>query len=167
MKAVISRVVGGPDALEFGDLPMPTPGPGQLVARVLACGVNFPDVLMIEDKYQRRPPRPFPPGGEITGIVESIGEGVTGWKKGDRLISYIGQGGMAEYAIVTAANAFPFPEERDAAAGAGFLLTYTTSYHGLVDRGRLQKGETLLVLGAAGGVGLAAVELGKAFGAHK
>ena len=165
MKALLSRTAGGPETLELADIPDPVPARGQLLVRVKACAVNYPDVLIIEDKYQSRPDRPFSPGGEVSGIVEGVGEGVTGWNEGDRLIAMIGHGGLAERVVVDAALALPLPAERSFAEGAALIVTYATSIHALLDRGRLKAGETLLVLGAAGGVGLAAVELGKAFGA--
>ena len=133
--------------------------------RVEACGINYPDVLIIEDLYQFKPQRPFAPGSEIAGTVEAVGEGVEGWVPGDRMMAVIGHGGMAEQVIVPAVRAVRLPEGRDAAEGAALLMTYATSYHALVDRGQLKPGETLLVLGAAGGVGLAAIEIGKALGA--
>jgi NADPH:quinone reductase-like Zn-dependent oxidoreductase len=166
MKALLSRAPGGPETLELTDLPDPVPGKGQLLVRVKACAINYPDVLIIEDKYQFRPPRPFAPGGEIAGIVEAVGEGVSGWAKGDRLISMVGHGGLAEKVTVDAGKALPLPPERSFEEGAALILTYATSIHALLDRGKLRSGQTLLVLGAAGGVGIAAVELGKAFGAR-
>ena len=165
MKALLSNAPGGPEMLELTELPDPEPGPGQLLVRVKACAINYPDVLIIEDRYQFKPPRPFAPGGEIAGVVEALGEGVTGWSVGDRLIAMLGHGGLAEKVVVSAATALPLPPERSFAEGSALILTYATSIHALLDRGRLKEGETLLVLGAAGGVGLAAVELGKAFGA--
>jgi NADPH:quinone reductase len=166
MKALLSSATGGPETLELAELPEPRPGQGQLLVRVKACSINYPDVLMIEDKYQFRPPRPFAPGGEIAGIVEEVGEGVQGWAPGDRMIAMLGHGGLAEKVLVGAAQAIPLPAERSFEEGSALILTYATSIHALLDRGRLQAGQTLLVLGAAGGVGLAAVELGKAFGAR-
>src|SRR3954471_1901173 len=166
MRALLSREPGGPETLEPAELPEPSPGPGQLLVRVRACAINYPDVLIIEDKYQFRPPRPFAPGGEIAGIVERVGEGVSGWSEGDRLIAMIGHGGLAEKLVVDAARALRLPAERSFEEGSALILTYATSIHALLDRGRLKAGETLLVLGAAGGVGLAAVELGKAYGAR-
>jgi NADPH:quinone reductase-like Zn-dependent oxidoreductase len=166
VRALLSTAVGGPETLELADLPDPRPGPGQLLVRVRACAINYPDVLMIEDKYQFRPPRPFAPGGEIAGTVEAVGEGVSGWSVGDRLIAMIGHGGLQEKVVVSAAQAVPLPPERSFEDGSALILTYATSIHALLDRGRLKPGETLLVLGAAGGVGLAAVELGKAHGAR-
>lgn len=166
MRALLSRAVGGPETLELAELPDPVAGPGQLLVRVKACAINYPDVLIIEDKYQFKPERPFAPGGEIAGVVEAVGEGVRGWAVGDRLIAMIGHGGLAEKVVVDAKTAVPLPPERSFEEGSALILTYATSIHALLDRGRLQEGQTLLVLGAAGGVGLAAVELGKAFGAR-
>ncbi len=166
MKALLSRAPGGPETLELADVADPVAGPGQLLVAVKACAINYPDVLIIEDKYQFRPERPFAPGGEIAGIVEAVGEGVTGWAPGDRMIAVTGHGGLAGKVAVPAAMASRLPEGRSFEEGSALLLTYATAIHALVDRGRLKSGETLLVLGAAGGVGLATVELGKAFGAR-
>ena len=166
MKALLSHEPGPPETLRLSEIPAPTPGPGELLVRVRAAAVNFPDVLIIADKYQFKPPRPFAPGGEIAGEVEAVGEGVNSWKLGDRLIAVPGWGGMAENIVISAKSAIALSPERSFEEGAALLLTYATSIHGLYDRGRLQAGETLLVLGAAGGVGLAAVELGKAKGAR-
>jgi len=166
MRALLSTAPGGPDTLQLSDVPSPTPGPGDLLVRVRAAAINYPDVLIIEDKYQMRPPRPFAPGGEIAGEVIGLGEGVTGWSVGDRLIAVPGFGGLVEEIVIPAKSAFRLPEGRSYTDGAALLLTYATSIHALGDRGRLQEGQTLLVLGAAGGVGLAAVELGKARGAR-
>ena len=166
MKALLSQQPGGPDTLRLTEVPAPVAGPGQLLVRVKACAINYPDVLIIEDRYQFKPPRPFAPGGEVAGTVEAVGEGVSGWRAGDRLIAMIGHGGLAEKVVVPAATALPLPPERSFQEGSALILTYATSIHALLDRGRLQEGQTLLVLGAAGGVGLAAVELGKAFGAR-
>jgi NADPH:quinone reductase-like Zn-dependent oxidoreductase len=166
MKALLSRTPGGPETLRLDDVPEPTPGPGELLVRVRACAINFPDVLIIEDKYQLKPQRPFAPGGEIAGEVVAAGEGVSGWSAGDRLIAALGFGGLADQAVVPADRAIPLPPERSFEEGSALLMTYATAIHALVDRGRLQPGQTLLVLGAAGGVGLAAVEIGKALGAR-
>ncbi|HEX8214058.1 MAG TPA: NADPH:quinone oxidoreductase family protein [Allosphingosinicella sp.] len=166
MKALLSRAPGGPETLELSELPDPVPSKGQLLVRVKACSINYPDVLIIEDRYQFRPERPFAPGGEIAGVVEALGEGVQGWSAGDRLISVLGHGGLCEKVLVDPNMALPLPAERSFEEGAALILTYATSIHALLDRGRLKQGQTLLVLGAAGGVGLAAVELGKAFGAR-
>jgi NADPH2:quinone reductase len=166
MKALLSTAPGGPETLVLSELPDPVAGPGQLLVRVRACAINYPDVLIIEDKYQFKPPRPFAPGGEIAGTVEAIGEGVEGWSVGDRLMAMLGHGGLSEKVVVAAAMALPLPAERSFEEGSALILTYATSIHALLDRGRLKAGQTLLVLGAAGGVGLAAVELGKAYGAR-
>ncbi|HEX8382037.1 MAG TPA: NADPH:quinone oxidoreductase family protein [Sphingomonas sp.] len=166
MRALLSKAVGGPDTLELTELPDPTPGPGQVVVAVKACAINYPDVLIIEDKYQFKPPRPFAPGGEIAGVVEAVGDGVTGWKVGDRIMGTIGNGGLVEKIALDPARMFRLPEGRSFAEGASLVLTYGTTIHALLDRGHLTEGQTLLVLGAAGGVGLAAIELGKAFGAR-
>jgi NADPH2:quinone reductase len=166
VKALLSAAPGGPETLELSDLPEPEPGPGQILVRVRACSINYPDVLMIEDKYQFRPPRPFAPGGEVAGTVEAVGQGVSGWAEGDRLIAMIGHGGLQEKVLIAAKQAVPLPSERSFEEGSALILTYATSIHALLNRGRLREGETLLVLGAAGGVGLAAVELGKAYGAR-
>jgi len=166
MRAVLSLASGGPETLVVGDLPDPSPGPGEVVVRMRACGVNFPDTLMIEDKYQFRPQRPFSPGGELAGEVLSVGEGVDGLNPGDRVIGLVGWGGMAQQVAVPRAKCVLMPDAMSFEDGAAFLATYGTSYHALKQRGRLAAGETLLVLGAAGGVGLAAVELGKVMGAR-
>ena len=166
MRALLSKAVGGPDTLEMTDLPDPVAGTGQVVVAVKACAINFPDVLIIEDKYQFKPERPFAPGGEIAGTIESVGEGVTGWSVGDRVIAMLGHGGLAEKVVAEAAKLYRLPPARSFAEGAALILTYGTSIHALVDRGHIKAGDNLLVLGAAGGVGLAAIELGKAFGAR-
>ncbi len=166
MKALLSHEPGGPESLRLEDLPDPTPGPGELLVRVRAAAINFPDVLIIEDKYQLKPPRPFAPGGELSGEIEAIGDGVEGWNIGDRIIAVTGFGALAEKVVIPARSAFRLPEERSFEEGAALLLTYATSIHAVLDRGKLQAGQTMLVLGAAGGVGLAAVELGKAYEAR-
>jgi NADPH:quinone reductase len=166
VRALLSESPGGPESLVLRDIPDPTPGPGELLVRVRASAINFPDVLIIEDKYQLKPPRPFAPGGEIAGEVIGVGEGVTGWSAGDRLIAALGFGGLAEQVIVPAERAIPLPADRSFEQGSALLMTYATAIHALVDRGKLQAGQTLLVLGAAGGVGIAAVEIGKALGAR-
>lgn len=165
MKALLSKAPGGPDTLSLEELPDPVPGAGQVLVAVKACAINYPDVLIIEDKYQFKPTRPFAPGGEIAGVVEAVGEGVTGLAPGDRVLGVIGHGGLAEKVAVDATRLQLLPEGRSFEEGAALLLTYATTIHALLDRGKLREGHTLLVLGAAGGVGLAAVELGKAFGA--
>jgi NADPH:quinone reductase len=166
MRALLSHAPGGPETLRIEELSDPEPGPGELLVRVRAAAINYPDVLIIEDKYQLKPPRPFAPGGEIAGEVIAVGEGVDAWAEGDRLIAVPGFGGLVEKIAIPANTAWKLPNERSFTEGAALMLTYATSIHALLDRGRLQAGQTLLVLGAAGGVGLAAVELGKAFGAR-
>lgn len=166
MKALRSHTPGGPQTLTVDEVVDPVAGPGELLVRVRAAAINFPDVLIIEDKYQFKPPRPFAPGGEIAGEVEAVGDGVSGWSPGDRLIAVPGWGGLSGKIVIKANTAIPLPPERSFVDGAALLLTYATSIHALYDRGKLQAGETLLVLGAAGGVGLAAIELGKARGAR-
>ena len=166
MKALLSHEPGGPETLRLEEVADPVAGPGELLVRVRACSMNFPDVLIIEDKYQLKPQRPFAPGGEIAGEVIATGEGVIGWAAGDRLIAAVGFGGLAEQVIVPANRAIPLPAERSFEEGSALLMTYATAIHALVDRGKLQAGQTLLVLGAAGGVGIAAVEIGKTLGAR-
>lgn len=165
MKALLSIAPGGPETLQLLDVPEPACGPGELLVRVLACGINYPDVLVIEDRYQFKPERPFAPGSEIAGVVEHVGDGVQGWSAGDQLISTLAHGGLAEKAVVKAGDAVNLRPGLDPTEGAALIFTYATTIHALVDRGALAAGETLLVLGAAGGVGLAAIEIGKAIGA--
>lgn len=166
MRALLSYEPGGPETLRIEDVPEPTAGQGELLVAVRACSMNFPDVLIIEDKYQLKPQRPFAPGGEIAGEVITAGEGVSGWKAGDRLIAALGFGGLAERVIVPAERAIRLPAERGFEEGSTLLITYATVIHALVDRGGLKAGQTLLVLGAAGGIGIAAIEIGKALGAR-
>ena len=166
MKTVLCKEFGPPERLVVEDVPSPTPGPGQVVLAVRACGVNFPDVLLIQNKYQFKPPLPFAPGGEVAGVVTALGDGVRNVRVGERVIGSTGWGGFAEEVALDAARVIPIPDAMDFVTASAFLLTYGTSHHALRDRAALQPGETLLVLGAAGGVGLAAVELGKVMGAR-
>lgn len=166
MKALRTHAAGGPETLVMDDLPDPVPGKGEVVVRVHACSINFPDTLMIRDLYQFKPERPYAPGSELAGTIEALGEGVSGWSVGDRVIAMIGNGGLAEKVVAPVARLFPLPDDVDFATGASLLMTYGTTIHGLKDRGHIKAGETVLVLGAAGGVGLSAVELAKAFGAR-
>jgi NADPH2:quinone reductase len=166
MKAMLSRRAGGPDTLVLEELADPVPGAGEVLIAVKACGVNYPDVLIIEDRYQFKPPRPFAPGGEVAGVVESVGAGVAGFKPGDRVIGSCFSGGMAEKLALPAEACIAMPAAMPFDEASALVLTYGTSIHALKDRARLKQGETLLVLGAAGGVGLSAVELGKAMGAR-
>jgi NADPH:quinone reductase len=166
MKAVLCRQFGPPESLVVEDLPSPKPSAGEVVVSVKAASVNFPDVLIIQNKYQFKPPLPFSPGSELAGVVKEVGADVKGFKPGDKVIAFTTYGAFAEEVKVEAARLVPIPEGMEFASAAAFLLTYGTSDHALRDRGALQAGETLLVLGAAGGVGLAAVEIGKALGAR-
>lgn len=166
MKAMLCKEYGPPESLVLSEVPDPAAGPGQVIVQVKSCGVNFPDVLIIEGKYQFKPAFPFSPGAEIAGVVKSLGEGVTRFKVGDRVIASLGNGGMQEQVAVDQMRCVPMPDGMDFETASGLLLTYGTSHYALKDRARLKPGETLVVLGAAGGVGLAAVELGKAMGAR-
>jgi NADPH2:quinone reductase len=165
VKALVSEAVGGPDALVVRERPMPQPGPGEIRVRVAACGINYPDALIIEDRYQFRPERPFSPGAEMSGIVDALGEGVTGLSVGDRVLGGDVCGGLAEHVVIAAWRCFRIPDAMPFDQAAAFLMTYGTSHYALKHRARLQPGETVLILGAAGGVGLAAVELAKYMGA--
>lgn len=165
MKALLCKQFGPPESLVLEDIPMPQPGKGEVLIEVKACGVNFPDTLIIQGLYQFKPPFPFSPGSDVAGIVKAVGEGLTHYKPGDEVFAMTGWGGFAEAIIASAKVVFPKPPQMDFVTAASFLMVYGTSYHALKDRGRLKEGETLLVLGAAGGVGLTAVELGKLMGA--
>lgn len=164
MKAILSTAPGAPETLVLEDRPAPQAGKGQVVLSVKAVGVNYPDVLIIQDMYQFKPERPFSPGGEVSGVVKSVGEGVAHLKPGDRVIGSTGWGGMAEEIALDAGRCIPIPDAMPFDEAAAFIMTYGTSHYALKDRGDVKPGESLLVLGAAGGVGLAAVELGKAMG---
>jgi len=166
MKALLSKAIGGPDTLVMEDVPELTAAPGHVVITVKAVGINFPDSLIIEDRYQFKPERPFAPGGEVAGIVKAVGEGVTGFKVGDRVLGNGGWGGLAEEVSMEERRVLAIPDAMPFDEASAFVLTYGTSYHGLKQRGFLKAGQTLLVLGAAGGVGLAAVQIGKAMGAR-
>jgi len=166
MRAVLCKAHGPAEALVVEDVESPTPGRGQVVVTVKACGVNFPDTLIIRGLYQFKPPLPFSPGSEVAGIVRTVGEGVDTVKPGDRVIAFGAFGGFAEELLTDAGAVIPMPAAMDFETAASVVMTYGTSLHALKDRGHLQPGETLLVLGAAGGIGLAAVEIGKAMGAR-
>jgi NADPH2:quinone reductase len=166
VKAVLCKTFGPPESLVIEDVPSPTPGPGEAVITVKAASVNFPDVLIIENKYQFKPPLPFSPGSEVAGIVKAVGEGVTTAKPGDHVLAITTYGAFAEEVKTEARRLLPIPAGMDFATAAAFGLTYATSDHALRDRGGLKAGETLLVLGAAGGVGIAAIEIGKILGAR-
>lgn len=165
MKAMLSTAPGGPETLELTETPTPDPAKGQVRIRIRAAGLNFPDTLIIRDLYQMKPPRPFAPGGEIAGDVEAIGDGVTNLKVGDRVLALTGIGGFASHILIDANSAVKIPDVMPYEDAACFIFTYGTSHHGLKDRAQLKAGEIVLVLGAAGGVGAAAVELAKAAGA--
>jgi NADPH2:quinone reductase len=166
MKALVSNAPGLPESLVMSDAPEPSPGAEDVVIAVKAVGVNYPDVLIIQDMYQFKPERPFSPGGEVAGIVLAVGPKVSAVKPGDRVIGPTGWGGMAEQVVVHESRATPIPDAMPFDEASAFLMTYGTSHYALKDRAALKAGETLLVLGAAGGVGIAAVELGKAMGAR-
>ena len=166
MKALLSKAPGGPHTLVLEDIEEPHPGPGEVRIAVAACGINFPDTLIIEDKYQVRPERPFSPGAEVSGVVDALGEGVSAVKLGQRVIGSAAYGGLREKMVLPAGRCIPMPDAMPFDVAAAFTMTYGTSCHALKQRARLDRGQTLLVLGAAGGVGLAAVEIGKAFGAR-
>ncbi len=164
MKAMMSHEPGGPETLKLTEVETPDPGPGQIRIAVKAAGVNFPDTLIIRDMYQFKPPRPFAPGGEVAGIVDAIGANVAGFKPGDRVLSGGINGGFASHFIADAARTNKIPDAMPFDEAAGFMLTYGTSHYALRNRANIQPGESLFILGAAGGVGAAAIELGKAFG---
>ena len=171
MKALLCKQYGPPESLVLEDIPRPEPGAGQVLLRVRACGVNFPDLLLIENKYQDRPTLPFSPGAEVAGDVVAVGPKVRSGvanavREGDRVIAMIGSRGFQEETLADADRCVPLPDSMDYATGAAFTLTYGTSYHGLVDRGRTAPGETLLVLGATGGVGTAALDIARNLGAR-
>ena len=166
MKAVLCKQFGPPDSLVFEDIPSPRAGAGEVVISVRAASLNFPDVLIIQNKYQFKPPLPFSPGSELAGVVKEVGAGVERWKPGDKVMAFTTYGAFAEEVKTEAGRLLPLPPSMSFTEGAAFLLTYGTTDHALRDRGALRAGETLLVLGASGGVGLAAVEIGKALGAR-
>lgn len=166
MKAVLSKIPGGPETLVIDDLPAPVAAPDEILIAVKAAGVNYPDVLIIEDKYQYKPQRPFSPGGEVSGTVAAVGDNVSGLQVGDRVLAFCSWGGMAQQIAVKAAHCTKIPDAMPFEEAAALIFTYGTSHYALKVRGQLKAGEKLLVLGAAGGVGLAAIELGKAMGAE-
>ena len=166
MKAMLSHKTGGPETLVLEELPTPEPGKGQVRLRIHAAGLNFPDTLIIRDLYQMKPPRPFAPGGEVAGEVEALGEGVTSLEIGDRVLALTGFGGFASHVIADAARVIKIPDAVQFEDAACLILTFGTSHHALKNRAAIKQGESLLILGAAGGVGTAAIELGKAAGAR-
>src|SRR5215472_4166089 len=166
MKALLCTRLGGPDDLELADLPDPAAGPGEAVVRVEAAALNFFDTLIIAGRYQTKPALPFSPAAEFAGTVEAVGDGVTAVAPGDGVVGYMGYGAARERVAVPADRLVRRPDGLDAERAAGLIVTYGTSYYALKDRAALKRGETLAVLGAAGGVGLAAVEIGKIMGAR-
>ncbi len=166
MKALLSTAKGGPETLKVMDLPAPTPGDNQVVISVRAVGINYPDVLIIEDNYQYKPERPFAPGGEVSGVISAVGSQVTSLKAGDRVLAYTGWGGLVEQIAVDEHLCLPLPDDMPWDEAAALIFTYGTSWYALRNRGQLRAGEKVLVLGAAGGVGLSAVELASALGAE-
>lgn len=166
MKAVICEAFASLTDLSVSEFAAPSLGSGDVLVEVHAAGVNFPDGLIVQGKYQTKPALPFVPGSELAGVVKAVGSGVSQFSPGDRVAAFSGTGAFAEQAVVPATQVYAVPEGVDMAAAAGLLITYGTSYHALKDRAALKPGETLLVLGAAGGVGLAAVELGALMGAR-
>jgi NADPH2:quinone reductase len=161
VKAILSVAPGGPETLILAELPDPTPGPGEVVLRVCAVGLNFFDTLIIADRYQVKPERPFSPGGECAGVIETLGAGVGGWRVGERAAAFLGFGGCRERVVVSADRLLRLPDGVSDEGAAGLTVAYGTGLHALKDRAELKRGETLAVLGAAGGTGLAAVELGR------
>lgn len=166
MKAIVCYAYAPVSDLKYAEFPEPDAGPGEVVIDVSAAGVNYPDVLIVQGKYQTKPELPFVPGSEASGTIRSIGAGVTGFAVGDKVAAFTGQGAFAEEVRVSASQVWHLPKGLDAEIAAGVLITYGTSYHALKDRAALKAGETLLVLGAGGGVGITAVELGKQMGAR-
>jgi NADPH2:quinone reductase len=166
MRAVVVRSYGPPPQLGVEEVPPPQLKPGHVRLRVHAVGFGFPDALMVAGKYQVKPDVPFTPGNEVAGVVTEVGEGVTNVRVGARVLASAGRGALAEECVVDASTLIPLPDSMTMAAAAGFLVNYGTTYHALVQRANLKPGETLLVLGAAGGVGLTAIEIGKALGAR-
>jgi NADPH:quinone reductase len=166
MKAVLCTHFGTPDDLEIDDIPEPKAGPGEAVVAIKAAALNFFDLLIIAGKYQHKPPFPFSPAAEFAGVVESVGAGVSHIAPGDRVIGWTGWGAAREKIAAGAAHLVKLPENLDFDRAAGLTVTYATTLYGLRERGNLKKGETLVVLGASGGVGLAAVEIGKVMGAR-
>jgi NADPH2:quinone reductase len=165
MKAIVCSKFGTPDTLKYQEIKIPNPKEGEILITVKACSVNFPDTLIIQGKYQFKPEFPFSPGSDVAGIIEKVGENVKHFKVGDAIVGFIPFGGFAEKAIVKAIDCFPKPRGMSMVNASAFLLAYGTSYHALKDRANLQKGETILVLGASGGVGITAVEISKLMGA--
>jgi NADPH2:quinone reductase len=166
MKAILCHRFGGPDDLEFADLPDPSPGPGDVVVAIHAAALNFFDTLLIAGKYQMKPPFPFSPASEFAGVIESVGTGVSNFAPGDRVLGYGGFGAAREKIAISAQRVVKIPDTLDFDRAAGITVIYGTTLHALKDRAHLKSGETLAVLGASGGTGLAAIEIGKLMGAR-
>ncbi|MGJ3263729.1 MAG: NADPH:quinone oxidoreductase family protein [Salinarimonas sp.] len=166
MRAILCERLGPPETLVTAEIPVPAPGPGEVLLRMRAAGLNFFDTLIVQGRYQVRPDLPFSPAGELCGEIAALGEGVGGWALGQRVVAYVGHGAARDYVVVAADRLTAAPEGLDDARAAGLSITYGTTLHALVDRAAIRPGETLCVLGAAGGTGLAAVEVGKALGAR-
>lgn len=166
MKAVLCRALTGAEHLVVEDIPDPMPGPGEVLVRVRAAALNFFDTLIVAGKYQVKPELPFSPGAECSGVIEALGPGVEGWRVGERVIAHLGYGACRELVVAKAERLARIPDAVSDEQAAGLTVTYGTTIHALQDRARLQPGETLAVLGAAGGTGIAAVELGKIMGAR-
>lgn len=166
MKAVVCDAWGPPGMLKLQELPDLVPGPGQVVIDVHAAGVNFPDVLIVQGKYQFKPELPFVPGSEVAGVIRAVAADVSAFRTGDRVIAFVPTGGFGQQLLAPAQSLIPMPPDMDFDTAAAITLTYGTSYHAIVDRAKLATGENMLILGAAGGVGLAAIEIGKALGAR-
>lgn len=166
MKALLCEALGPAETLVIRDLPEPEPGPGEIAIRVTAAALNFFDTLVIEGRYQVKPPLPFSPSAECAGVVSALGQGVTGWRVGERVAAWLGHGAAREVVVVPSEAAIPIPDRLDDHQAAGLFVTYGTAMHGLIQRGGVRPGETLAILGAAGGAGLAAVEIGALLGAR-
>ncbi len=166
MKALLCRELGPIEKLVVADVDAPRAAHGQVIVEMRAAGVNFPDLLVVQGLYQMKPPLPFAPGGELAGVIAEIGEGVSSWSVGQRVMAFAGAGAFAERVAVFPTQLEPMPDDMPFEIGGSLLMTYATAHHALVDRGRLARGETLLVLGASGGVGVAAIQIGKALGAR-
>ncbi|RYY29115.1 MAG: NADPH:quinone oxidoreductase family protein [Sphingomonadales bacterium] len=166
MRALRSHQAGGPETLTLDEVAVPAPGVGEVLIGVKACALNYPDVLLIQDLYQIRPTRPFSPGSEVAGIIEAVGAGVTAFRPGDRVIGLAAWGGLAEKLVVPQSSCLPIPDGVPFDEAAALIVTYATSHYALRDQAAIQPGETLLVLGASGGIGIASVQLGKAYGAR-
>ena len=165
MKAIVCETLGPPENLVYKEVTSREPGPKEVLISVKACAINFPDTLIIQGRYQMRPELPFTPGSDISGIIKAVGSEVKHFKEGDKVFGVLPYGGMAEQAVVSSRNVFPMPPEMSFEEGASFLYAYGTSLHAIKDRGQLKEGEKIAILGASGGVGLAAVDLAKTMGA--